>query len=212
MAVIIGAGTTVVSDQFPSAIASISFGFQPSVTRLYQLGSFAPYDTNVQKTRTIQLTLYGRRADGSGGSVEYDITPSISCVDVGGIEITVNPASCVGTLLPFTETYYLNSYSYQKDNLGTGQESWSLTSRPDIPGYTGEIVLLRGPAEGTITTGVGAMTPADMGIVIDETGSNDAFGAPIEGESGSVSAGSPGVGNYDVTRYILATAVGSSLG
>lgn len=212
MAVIIGAGTTVVSSQFLGGITSINFSFQPSVTRLYQLGSFSPYDSSVQKTRTLQLTVYGQKADGSGGSLSYDVTPSTSCDDVGGIEVTVNPASCVAGLLPFTQTYYLNSYSYQKDNLGYGQENWSLTSRPDVPGYTGTIVMLRGIAEGTISTGGGTMAASDMGIVIDESGSNDAFGAPIEGENGSVAGGTPGIGNYDITRYIVATAVGGSIG
>lgn len=207
---IIGAGTTVVSTQFLGGITSVSFGFQPQVQRLYQLGSFIPYDTSVTRTRSLQLGIYGRKVDGSGGSLPYDVTASVSCDDVGGIEITVNPASCVASLLPFTETYYLNSYSYQKEALGSGQESWSLSSKPIVDGYTGIIVMIRGIAEGTINTGAGTMDPIDQGIVIDEAGSNDALGAPIEGNNGSVQAGTPGIGNIDLTRYIVATSVGGS--
>lgn len=213
MAVIIGASTTVVSTQFPNGgILSVSFGFQPSVQRLYQLGSFTPYDTSVQRTRSLQLSVYGERADGAGGSVQLDITPSTTCVDTGTINITVNPGSCVGSLIPFIDDYFATSYSYQKENIGYGQESWSFTTRPVIPGYTGTIVMLRGIAEGTIATGPGVMSAADMGVVIDEIGSNDALGAPIEGDNGSVQAGTPGIGNYDIQRFIIATAVGGSIG
>ena len=150
--------------------------------------------------------------DNTGGSVPFAVPPSTSCIDTGAVSITVNPASCVGSLLPFVDNYYLNSYSYSKDNLGFGQETWSFTSKPIIDNYGGTIVMLRGIAEGTISTGPGIMTPADMGVVIDDPASNDAFGAPIEGESGSVQAGTPGIGNYDIQRYVIATTVGGSKG
>jgi len=128
------------------------------------------------------------------------------------VNIRVSPASCVGSLSDFIADYFLTSYSYSKDNLGTGQETWALTSKPDIPGFGGTIVMLRGIPEGTIATGAGIMTPAQMGVAIDEIASNDSFGAPIEGDNGSVQAGTPGIGNYDVQRYIIPTAVGGSIG
>lgn len=96
--------------------------------------------------------------------------------------------------------------------MGYGQESWSFTTRPILSNYTGNIVMLRGIAEGTVSTGPSSMTPEQMGVEVDETASNDASGQPIEGESGSVSAGSPGLGNFDYQRYIIATAVGGSMG
>lgn len=213
MSVVIGAGSTVVSSQFPNGgILSVQFGFNPQVERLYQLGSFAPYDSTVTKTRTLTLNVYGSRPDGSGGSLPLSVTPSTSCVDAGTISITVNPASCVGSLLPFVDDYFVTSYSYSKENIGYGQESWSFTSKPVIPSYTGDIVMLRGIAEGTIATGPGIMTSAQMGVAVDEAASNDAFGAPIEGESGSIPAGTPGLGNYDIQRYVIVTSVGGSIG
>lgn len=213
MAVIIGAGTTVVSTQFPNGgIVSVQFGFNPQVDRLYELGSFSPYDSTVTKTRTISINAYGSKPDGSGGTSSLAVTPSTACADADPVSITVNPASCVGSLLPFTDSYFVTGYSYSKENLGYGQESWSFTSKPDIPGYTGTIVMLRGIAEGTIATGDGNMTAAQMGIVVDESASNDSFGAQIEGESGSVQGGTPGIGNYDVQRYIIATSIGGSIG
>jgi hypothetical protein len=213
MSVIIGAGSTVVSSQFPNGgIASVNFGFQPNVQRLYQLGSFNPYDSFVQKTRTLQLVVYGKRPDGAGGSLPLDISPSQSCVDAGTVNITVNPASCVGSLLPFIDDYFATGYSYSKEALGYGQENWNFTTKPKIPGFTGTIVMLRGIAEGTVGTGDGTVPAADMGVVINETASNDALGANIEGESGSVQAGTPGIGNFDISRFIIATQVGASTG
>ncbi len=213
MAIIIGAGTTVVSTQFPNGgIVSVNFGFQPNVQRLWQLGSYTPYDSFVQRTRTLQLSVYGSRPDGAGGSLQMSVLPSVGCTDADGVSITVNPASCLNTLLPFTETYFLTSYSYQKENLGYGQESWSFTSRPILDNYSGTIIMLRGIAEGTIATGDGVMTSAQMGVVVDETASNDSLGSPIQGENGGVQAGTPGLGNYDIQRFIIATAVGGSIG
>jgi len=213
MAVIIGAGTTVVSSQFPNGgIVSVQFGFNPQVERLYELGSFNPYDSTITKTRTLSLNVYGSRPSGGGGSSPLVITPSTSCADTGAVSVTINPASCVGSLIPFTADYYVTGYSYSKDNLGFGQESWSFTSKPEIPGFTGTIVMLRGIAEGTITTGAGNMTAAQMGIVVDEVASNDSLGLPIQGESGSVQGGTPGIGKYDTQRYIIATSIGGSIG
>lgn len=213
MAVIIGSASTVVSTQFPNGgIASVQFGFNPQVDRLYQLGSFSPYDTSVTRTRTISLTVYGQRPDGGGGSLPLDVTPSVTCVDASTVNITVNPASCVDSLLPFAGDYFLNSYGYSKDNLGYGQETWGFTSKPDITDFSGTIVMLRGIAEGTLSTGAGTVPAASMGVVVDEAASNDSLGAQIEGESGSVAAGTPGLGTFDIQRYIIATSVGGSIG
>ena len=213
MAVIIGAGTTVVSTQFPNGgIVSVQFGFNPQVERLWELGSFTPYDSFIQKTRTLTLNVYGERPDGGGGSTPISVSPSITCVDADTVTITVNPASCVSSLLPFMDNYFVTGYNYQKENIGYGQETWAFTSKPVIPSYTGTIVMLRGIAEGQIATGDGQMTSTQMGITVDETASNDSLGANIEGESGTVQAGTPGLGNYDVQRYVIATQVGGSIG
>lgn len=54
------------------------------------------------------------------------------------------------------------------------------------------------------------MDAPDMGMVIDNTSSNDSTGNPIQGETGSVQAG--GIGNFDIQRNIIATQVGGSIG
>jgi hypothetical protein len=96
--------------------------------------------------------------------------------------------------------------------LGTGQETWTFTTKPEIGGFAGTIVMLRGVAEGTISTGDGVMSASLMGITIDESSSNDSFGSQIEGESGSVQAGSPGLGDFTISRSIVASSVGGSTG
>lgn len=201
------------SAQFPNGgIVSVNFGFSPQVQRLFELGTFDPYDSTVQKTRTLQLNVYGVRPDGGGGSLSLDVSPSTTCVDTGTVNTTVNPASCVGSLLPFADDYFVNSYGYSKENLGYGQESWGFTTKPVIPTFTGTIVMLRGIAEGTIGTGAGTMTSTQMGVTVDETASNDSLGAQIEGETGSVTAGSPGIGSFEVSRFVIVTSIGASIG
>jgi hypothetical protein len=140
------------------------------------------------------------------------VNPSTSCTDAGTTNITITPAACGGSLTPFSDSFFVTSYSYQKENNGYGQETWAFTSKPEIPGYGGTIVMLRGIAEGQISTGDGVMSSTLMGVTVDEAASNDSLGAAIEGESGSVQAGTPGLGNYDVQRYVIVTAVGGSTG
>jgi len=211
MAILIGAGTTITSAQFPNGgIASIQFGFQPDIQRLFQLGSFSPYDTFIRRTRTLQVSVYGSRPDGAGGSIPYSVAPSVTCVDANSVTATVNPATCVAGLDPFTNEYWVTSYSYQKEQTGYGQESWSMTTAPILDNFTGTIVMMRGIPDGTIATGPGTMASADMGLVVDETGSNDALGNPVQGENGSVQAG--GFGTFDVQRSVIVTSVGDSIG
>jgi hypothetical protein len=213
MAVIIGAGSNVTSTQFSNnGIVSVQFGFNPQVQRLWELGSFSPYDSFVTKTKTLTINVYGSKPDGTGGSSQLSVTPSTTCTDAGTVTIGVQPASCTSSIADFSDDFFITGYSYQKENLGYGQETWTFTSKPIIDNYTGTIVMLRGIAEGQVATGDGIMTSTQMGVVVDETASNDSLGAAIEGESGSVQAGTPGIGEYNVQRYVIVTAVGGSVG
>jgi hypothetical protein len=213
MAVIIGAGSTVVTSLFPQGgIVSVNFGISPTVTRLWELGSFDPYDTITQNQRSLSITAYGKDQNNQGGSQIISLTPSTSCIDAGTISVTINPGVCGTAVSPFTDDFFVTSYSYSKDDpKGHGQESWSFTSKPIIPSYTGTIVMLRGISTGQHLTGNGVMTTADMGVVVNEAASKDSLGNWIEGESGSVSAGFPGIGNYDVTREVVYSQIGGSL-
>jgi hypothetical protein len=213
LAVVIGSATTLTSTLFSSGgVVSVNFGIQANINRLFELGSFSPYDTFVQKQRTLSIVVYGKKLSGAGGSQSILVTPSTSCVDTGAISITVNPGVCGTPVNPFTDNFYPTSYSYSKENLGHGQESWSFTSKPILDSYNGTIIFLRGIATGQILTGAGVMTEANMGVVVDTVASRDSLGNFIEGEQGSVSAGFPGIGNYDIQREVVVTRVGGSLG
>lgn len=212
-AVIVGNSTQVTTALFADGgIISVNFGFNAQVNRLWQLGSFSPYDTYVVKQRELSITAYGQREDSSGGSQQYDLTPSDSCVDADPISITVTPGVCEVSISPFTYDYVPTSYGYTKDNFGWGQESWSFTTKPSVDNYTGDIVILRGVATGNIITGDGILTAPEMGVVINEADSVDADGNNIEGESGSVQAGQNSIGEYTVQREIVVSQIGGSVG
>lgn len=213
-AVIIGAGTSVTTALFPNGgIVSISFGISPSITRLWQLGSFSPYDTLTQTQRNLSINAYGSDTSGVGGSQSQTLTASTTCVDAGTISVTVTPGECGTSVSPFTVDFFATGYSYSKsDRRGIGQESWTLISKPIVSDYTGTIAMLRGISTGQHATGDGVLTTAQMGVVVDDAASRDSLGNWIEGESGSVSAGFPGLGEYNFTREVVYTQCGGSTG
>ncbi|HEC66285.1 MAG TPA: hypothetical protein ENI23_13430 [bacterium] len=213
MAVIIGNASTVTTTLFAQGgIVSVNFGIQPNINRLWELGSFTPYDIFTQRQRTLSIVAYGKKLSGQGGSQSIDVTPSTSCIDTGAISITVTPGVCADPVGPFTDDFYPTGYSYSKEVQGFGQESWTFTSKPLFSDYTGEIRHLRGIATGQILKGAGTMTEVDTGIVVDDAASKDSQGAYIEGETGSVAAGFPGLGTFETQREVIVTRVGASLG
>jgi len=212
-AVIIGAGTTVTTTLFSNGgITSVNFGFSPQINRLWQLGSWSPYDTYNIQQRNLSITGYGTKPDGQGGSQVFQLTPSTSCADASTIAVTVNPGACGVALNPFYDDFFPSSYSYTKDNFAFGTETWSFISKPVIEGYTGTIYFIRGISTGQISVGAGIMTAADMGVVVNDSSSKDSSGNYIEGTSGSVSAGFPGIGEYSTQREVVVSSVGGSKG
>jgi hypothetical protein len=216
MAVIIGAGTVVsIPSLFTSGgFVSINFGVDPQMNRLWQIGSYSPYDIYTSKQRSFSLTAYGKRENGTGGSQLYDVSASTSCSNPSNpVTISVTPTSCGYTIAPFSYVYWPTSYNYSKDNFGWGQESWSFTTEPEmsVP-YAGTVLFIRGIATGQVQTGDGIMTAANQGVVYDDAASRDSNGNFIDGESGSVSAGFPGIGEYSVQREYIVTHVGNSEG
>lgn len=219
MAVVIGSSTIVSTTLFPDGgIVSVNFGYRASLNRLWELGSWDPYDSYVQYQRELSITSYGRKADGSGGSQVFPLPPSTTCADASYVNIAVTPGACGVTITPFQEDFFPSSYSYSKNRFDWGQESWSFASKPVIDQYTGTIYLLRGISTGQINTNsvsqglTGQMDPVDMGVVINDTASRDSQGNYIEGYSASVSAGFPGIGEYSLQREIVVDSVGGSIG
>lgn len=217
MTVIIGGGSSL---NAPSLLASaigvlsVNFEITPSVERLWQLGSFSPYDTIVTRQRTLSMTIYGRRPNNTGGTLVQTIPASTSCADASSNTIEFNAVACqTAQAVSFVDSFYVTSYSYSKETQGFGQESWAFTTKPLVTGYTGTIYMMRGiPTGKMLVTAADVMTEAEVGLVIDQAASQDSNGAYIEGDTGSVSAGFPGIGNYDTSREVVVSSIGGSVG
>jgi hypothetical protein len=209
MVVIIGAGTTVTSDKISSGFVSVSFNLAPQVERLFQLGSFNAFDTNVTTQESASITNYG------GASSTVALAPSTSCADsTAKMDITITPAPCSGAVDPIIRTgataLFITGFSYSKDYQGYGQESWSLTGKPIIEGFTGSIAYIQGFAEGNRITGSDIVSDDGLVLVDSETGSTGQVDAT--GRNLSVSAGSPGLGNDDDQDFGRAIEVGGGVG
>ena len=192
MAVIIGAGTTVIGF---TGVVSASWDLNPSVQRLWELGSFDPYDKITQAQQNVNLTVYA-----DGGPSAIDLTPSDDCVDsVATFTCTIVPASCVDVIEGPSGTFYLTSYSYSKgDTRGYGQQTYAGTQWLEdvVNGIEAPTYVLLGISEGQYS---GDLTLAQMGA---EANPPDATGY-----TGSVSAGFPGLGQASTSYFAIYTSV-----
>ena len=186
MAVIIGAATSITGFE---GVVSVNWNMSPNVRRLWEIGSYDPYDSILNVTNTINVTCYG------GGGPTIVIPRATSCEDSkASFECTVIPASCDSAVVGPTGTFYLTSYSFNKSDVtGPGQTSYAGTqwvSEP-LPNY-----VLCGGAEGTAG---GNTSHGVIFSVIDATGIQ-----------GSVSAGFPGLGTSNEIQYGVVSSVGNS--
>lgn len=207
MVVIIGAGTTVTSNIITGGFVSVSFSTSPSVERLFQLGSFDAFDTQIQTQESVSLTNYG------GASIPVTLTPNVDCSDsTARMDVTITPAPCTGSTTPIVRTgtnaLFITSYSYSKDFQGFGQESWSLQSKPQIAGFTGNIAFVQGFSEGNHLIGTDIVS--NDGIVLTGSVAGTSFDA--QGRSISVSAGSPSLGQDDTQEFGRVTQIGGAVG
>jgi len=184
MAVIIGAATQV--SNF-GGVVSLSWNMSPNVRRLWEIGSFDPYMSMINVTHTLNVTCYG------GGGPEIPITRATDCVDSDTtFDCTVTPAACGGIVPGPAGTFYLTSYSFNKgDVTGPGQttyvgQQWVTTPTPDY--------IICGGAEGTAG---GNTSHGVVFVTVDATGLQ-----------GSVSAGSPGIGQATETQFGVVERVG----
>lgn len=209
MVVIIGAGTTVTSDKISSGFVSVSFSVSPQVERLFQLGSFDTFDVNITTQESASINSYG------GASTPIALAPSTSCADSSArMDITITPAPCTGSTNPIIRTganaLFITGFSYSKDYQGYGQESWSLTGKPIIQGYTGSIAYIQGFSEGNRITGSDIVS--DDGIVLVDSTTGTPGQVDATGRNLSVSAGSPGLGNDDDQDFGRVTQIGGAVG
>jgi hypothetical protein len=219
MVIIIGAATTVESDIWPlmDGLISVNYSFTPGIQRLWQLGSFSPFDTFIPYVTSLSITAYGRRIDNTGGSIQVPIPPATDCSEASFHTMVINPATCVVSSSTIQDEFFVTSYGYDKPAFGYGIESWSFTTRPvysDVQ-QRRTAVMLRGTAEGTMSVGQGFIEDEQfVGIVIDNNASNFRLNptVPITSVQGSVQAGNSSFGVQDTTRHIIVTQIGNSMG
>jgi len=190
MAVIIGSATSVTGFD---GVVSINWNMSPNIQRLWEIGSFVPYDTISNFTQTLSVVVYG------GGGPSIGIVGATACVDSEAtFDCTVAPAACGSSVDGPSGKFYLTGYTYNKGSAqGAGQctyngQQWIATPTSPAPNY-----VLCGGAEGT------ASVDYDIhGVVFSST--------DAEGLQGSVSAGFPGIGNANTTKYGIVSQVGVS--
>lgn len=193
MPFIISAGTIVTG--FGAGIQSVSLNLTPQIQRLYQLGTPVPYDKNIIRQYSLNISRY---APGSAHNVEG----SVNCEEPTPLELGIFASNCAGGVVDVTEDFFITSYSYSKDIQGFGIESYSLITRPEVIGGNGaEVRMIRGTAEGQTTVDGGA----DTGVVFLPTDTVD--GTTIE-----VTAGSPGIGKASSVIFGEIEAVGGGTG
>jgi len=200
MSVIVGSMTTVNIDG-TDGFQSVQWAMQVSPNRLWQLGSWDPYRTQVTKTITVNVTTY------AGTINAMSLSPNTSCADsTARKNVSISIAACGPTsAINFSENnMFLMSYSYSKgDPMAFGTESWSFQKWVDADASGSEFLnvlaptyVIQGKAEGSKTGNV-----TNLGVVFEADGQ-------VTGQQGSVSAGFPGLGNADQTLYGLVTQVG----
>jgi hypothetical protein len=222
MAIIIG-GMTQVSVQFNGQGAvvdgfqSVNWSINMQPNRLWQLGSWDPWRTQVGKTVSVSFTTYASRA--MNGVVDPNLiqpitlSPSTTCENSNAtarVIVHVDECSPAPVVDVDLQHMYLTSYSYAKgDAIGFGTESWSFQAwlASDVSGDFMEIpdptYVLQGRAEGSLNGNVGDGR-GDMGIgFVQPEGPH-----VVTGQQGSVSAGFPGVGNADTILMGLVALVG----
>jgi len=190
--VIIGAGTVVTGF---TGVVSVSWNINPNLQRLWELGSWTPYDTIKQATQEVNITVY------AGGGPRIQIyPPSSDCTDSSAkFECTIIPASCSSTVEAPSGNFYLTSYSYSKSDVrGYGQQTYAGMQWISQTGFSTPSVVLLGISEGQYS---GDLTPEQMGIQV--------LSPEAEGFSGSVSAGFPGLGTADRAYFSIFTEVGT---
>lgn len=216
MGVIIGSATTVTIDGTRDGFQQVSWSTQVQTNRMWQIGSWAPYRTQVTKTLSCSVTTYA----GVLNPVNLDVADA--CEDstaVKSIYIDANACANVPAAIEdFNpgEPMYITNYSYSKgDPTAFGTESWEFTLwvHADATGSLDPAHFIPVPAPSVVIQGIteGQYTmdfndSAKVGLVPYAGVSPPGY--QIAGSQGSVSAGFPGLGNVDETVYCLVQRIG----
>lgn len=211
MGVILGTMTQVVIDGKVDGYQSVNWNINAQPNRLWQLGSWQPYGTQVAVTLTISVTAY------AGALNTINLAAATSCIDSSAVKtVTLNASACdpADAINSTFTNMYTMSYSYSKgDPVGFGTESWSFQKWMDSDDYIssnwapGNNGIIRMPAPNYVLQGIteGNWSGDDQSIVglIFYPGPYE-----VTGQQGSVSAGIPGVGNADITHIGIVQTIG----
>jgi len=201
VAIIIGGMTTVNIDGREDGFQSVNWSVQVQPTRLWELGSWLMYKTQVAKTITVNVTTYASILD------SVDLVPNEDCSNSTARKRVIISVAACGPIsaVNFDEDYmFLMSYSYAKgDPNAFGAETWQYqkwveadAEGDDFINVGAPTAVIQGKAEGSWSGNV-----TDIGVVLDAEGQ-------VTGQQGNVSAGFPGMGNFDETTFGLVNTVG----
>ena len=220
MGIIIGSATKVIiGGQKADGFQSVNWSVDVQPNRMWQIGSWKPYRTQVGKTLSCSVTTYAgvlpwmqlaAAEDCSGSNTKIQISVDANaCSNV--------PANIADFIPP--EPMYVTSYSYSKgDPTAFATESWSLQlwvhadpnstlDRSHFIPIPGPSTVIQGITEGNYSGDFD--TPQKVGIT--PYASVSPPGYSITGSQGQVSAGFPGIGNVDEITYCIIEGIGGGV-
>ncbi len=209
MGVVLGTMTTVVVNGTDSGFQSVNWNINRQPNRLWQLGDWVPYRTQVGTTVTVSITAY------AGALGTQSLRASTSCeISPASRTITINAETCdVGAIYETWDNMFITSFSYSKgDPIGFGTESWSFQKWLES-GVAGDYIvnipeptyIVQGASEGSRS---GTFTDLDDTGLVFYPGDQ---GQLVTGSQGSVSAGFPGIGNADDITLGIVQQIGGGL-
>jgi len=206
MSVILGTMVHVSVDSTTDGFQSISWNINRQPNRLWQLGEWYPWKTQVGTIITVNITSYASALD------PVYLHPAVSCDDSDAVKsISIVAAACdpnVAVSLNY-DKMYITSYSYSKgDPIGFGTESWSF-QRWIESGVAGDFItipeptaVLQGITEGSLS---GNIIEAGLEFADDATMHGEHI---VTGQQGSVSAGIPGIGEATNVQLGIVSKIG----
>jgi hypothetical protein len=198
MGVILGTMTQVIIGGVSDGFQSINWNIGQQPNRLWQLGSWQPWNTQLSATVSLSVTAY------AGALPTENLQAATSCEKSTAVRtVILNAAACgPGSVNETFEDMFITSYSYSKgDPVGYGTESWSFQAwiETDVSGY------INTPAPSTVLQGIseGSLSGDDF-----ERGLEFYPNTGITGRQGSVSAGVPGIGNAESVTLGVVSRIG----
>lgn len=201
MSIILGTMTTVNIGGVSDGFQSINWNINRQPNRLWQLGAWDPWKTQVSATLTLSLTSY------AGALTPITLQPATSCTDsTAQKSISLVASSCDPSIsVDINEDkMFITSYSYSKgDPVGFGTESWSFQKWIESGVVGSEFItmplpsaVLQGISEGSRSGDI-----SNLGVLFSNEGK-------VTGSQGSVSAGIPGIGNVNNVELGIVTQIG----